>query len=700
MNEFGHPITSLPELEAALRDGRIVMKVASPTPELAAAWGDELDAQIAALPAVIEDLRGLVDQVDRYAVMGQVMAWFLEDVEDAPVSHRTWAVLEFMAALTLEHSTRVADGCEGQGLDAPALARLLDGLAKLLASTPEILAGSSVKPNPMWRLAKRFIGSQLNTPIVSTDEQEELLLFEFSTNERLSADLRSTVGFDCADALRFYYGLLKRSVEGMRAWGAETDGQPFHVAGCRLVDYLCFTADDLTSYGVEPQIAAALCEVLALPLGSSVVRLPGLTSALRERPLLIDEQGVLLCVGLPLLLRALRPGLRDSLNPDSGGAKNSKSGFDRWRKQENRVVAKVTEETLQWIGFHETGREAQWATKDDNSDIDVWAYLEGHLLSFQIKAGRRRPWRNIDTFESDLKKLVIDAITQDERFRSAIRRDDFAWKSRDTPPARREDAVTPIVLTLEDVSSCAVVSAQLRKAGLVTGQLPWIISLAHFEQTLELLELPAVLLHFLRRRATLNEDRIAALDEIDLVLEYLSHGLEWAIYEQPPFQGKAVLQLPTYEFRDYQAWLEGERGLGPTVSKPALPLPAGLRTLLHRLEQDRPPNYLQMSISLLDLPRSTWPRIATAWSYINTPTDRQRPVLVADPAFAFSDGSALGFTFLRWDNELQDPDAMTMLLTRYCTVQQHRARAKLWYGLLISDSTPSASAVVVLEADP
>jgi hypothetical protein len=130
------------------------------------------------------------------------------------------------------------------------------------------------------------------------------------------------------------------------------------------------------------------------------------------------------------------------------------------------------------------------------------------------------------------------------------------------------------------------------------------------------------------------------------------------------------------------------------VSKPALPLPPGLRTLLQRLEQDRPPDYLQMSISLLDLPRSTWPRIAAAWSYVNTDRDHQRRVLVVDPAFAFGNGSTQGFTFMRWDDELQDPDTMTMLLTRYCTVQKHRARAKLWYGLLISTSTASASAVV------
>jgi hypothetical protein len=75
-------------------------------------------------------------------------------------------------------------------------------------------------------------------------------------------------------------------------------------------------------------------------------------------------------------------------------------------------------------------------------------------------------------------------------------------------------------------------------------------------------------------------------------------------------------------------------------------------------------------------------------------------VRVVDPAFAFGDGSTLGFTFLRWDSEVQDPDAMRMILTRYCTVQKHRARAKLWYGLLIPASTTSVGSVVVLESDP
>jgi hypothetical protein len=634
--------------------------------------------------------------------MGQVMAWFMEELPDPPAYHRTWAILEFVAAFALEHQTRAFAGRMGVGLAALDFGRLLDDLGELLASTPDAVIESPerCKEDPLWRLAERFIIGELHTPIVSTDEQEQLLLELLSADQSLFEELTATVGFDSADAVVIFRTLTTLAMEAMRAWGAATSGLPFHVAGCQLSDYLCFGVADLVERGIDYHVAAGFCEAFSQRLGSSPMALPGLTSSLRNRPLLSDGQGRMLCVALPLLLRAIRPRLRSMLNPDIPEGRGSPAGFRRWIRQENRIVAMLAEAHLQRMGFQATGCEAKWRTAHDNSDIDVWAQLEQHLLTLQIKTGRLRGWRSINTFEGDVRKLVGEAIEQHERFHGAFGGEGFAWSSPHPPVAGRREQLTPIVLTLEDVSGCAVVSARLRDAGLVSGALPWIISLAQFEQALELLELPAVLMNFLDRRAKLSENQLFVVaDELDLVLEYLSHGLELAVSGSVSFQGQTVQGISAGQpFRAYQAWLEGERGIGPPAPKPALSAPDKMLSLLGRLDRDRPEGFLAMSIALLDLPRVAWSRIAMAWDQFDVP-HTSAAIQIADPAFLLGDGSAIGFTLLRWSAQERDEDGLSMILTRYCAVQKYRAKADRWYGILIPpDPDGSVGPITTLES--
>ncbi len=286
---------------------------------------------------------------------------------------------------------------------------------------------------------------------------------------------------------------------------------------------------------------------------------------------------------------------------------------------------------------------------------------------------------------TDLKKLVTGAIRQDERFRSGYGCEDFAWRSTPAPPTGSE-LVPPVVLTLEDVSGCSVASARLRAAGLTeVDQLPWIVSLPHFEQAAELLDTPAMFVHFLRRRTILSEHQIiSASDEIDLVLEYLSHGFELATGGSPRWNGISIRQvLIDQPWRTYDAWLANWEGVGPPAPKPALPTPPAMEDLLRRLDRDRPDGFLSMSIALLDVPRSLWGHLASAWEQVNAPTSSRSSRQVADPAFASRNDSRVGFTFLRWRPEDRQRPDFVRVLGRHCAVQKYRAKADQWYGVMV-----------------
>jgi hypothetical protein len=701
-------LSSHTAVEEAIKGGKTVLLLDAKTPDAARAAKEmmaQYEARVAALPQMLSEVRALLSDVDRFTVMTQAVIWFTS----TQTPEFVLAPIEFIAAIALERPTRAPAGREGQGLDPVELDRLMGYLLELMRITPLLLVFPHLVDTDGWSeydLLFRFLNQQLNTPNFATDAQERRLLQGMCEDERLSAALRDTVGIDGQGALRCYDALRSRTKAAQVASRAELKGLEVAVAGIRLGALFRFTEDDLRLQGVSLQEAQRFCELYSQPLGTHKVRLPGLTSSLRAQPIVRDTDGTMLCTHIPILLRALRPMLRSTANPDSPAACGSRDTFRLWVKREDQLVGA---EAKRLMGEHlrivQMGREAEWRSASDNSDLDVWGYIENHLLAIQIKAGKRRPVRNLGDVKAlagDIQKLVTDAIEQHDRF-ERVCGDGLLWRSKRTaPPLNGKDELTSIVLTLDDMSACAVVSAQLRDAGLTdTAKLPWIVNLAHFEQTLELLDTPAIFLHFLRRRLQLSERQILAVaDEIDLVLHYLSGGLEVVNVGDPSYGGLPVREIAGKAslFRQHVDWLRAREGIGAPIPKPSLVMPDGFAALLARLDEDRPNGFLAMSLALLDLPRDEWSRIDFAWREAHGPIASGATYHGVDIAFKSETPDAVGFTLLR--QATSDSLDSVRVLADSCASRKRETGIDRWYGAAVfslNNNTERLQAVAVLE---
>jgi hypothetical protein len=682
----GRPVASAKTLAQALKDGHTVLALRGEPPWAADAAEQirgEHQERVAALPSLLDEIRELLVAVDRFTAMTQVLIWLAY----SPATDLVAPPIEFVAAVALEHPTRASAGCDELGLDVAALERLTEALLELMVLTPEALVLASGEAWSEHEILRRFLIQQLTRPTFASDSQERRLVEGMAVDGRLAAALREHVGLDCHSALQCYDALRSRTENAQASYRETIAGRSAAEAGALLSGHFRFTEADLCAQGTEPEHAQRFCEIYSQPLGTHATPLPGLTAGLRARPILRDADGVMILTHLPLLLRALRPALRLASNPDTRVGGGSQAAFGLWVKRENHLVGADVERA---VGEHlraaQVGREARWRSSSDNSDLDVWAHQEGHLLSVQVKAGKRRPVdaENAKALLGDIKKLVTDAIEQNDRFERA-RGAGLQWVSqRKAPPLQAADSLASVVLTLDDMSACAVISAQLRDAGLTsTAKLPWIVNLAHFEQVLELLDSPALFLDFLRRRQQLSERQVLlSTDEIDFALRYLTTGLGIVDLDEPTYEGHAVREMagkPALTDQ-YYAWLLSREGVGDPTPKPSL-APGKFAALLRRLDRDRPTGFLELSLALLELPRGDWEYVDRALLAVYDAPAVEKQGSGVDLLFESNPSGPLGFTLMlqsrnsRWDWSSE--------LAARCHMCRGKYGIDRWYGLAI-----------------
>ncbi|MGJ5667833.1 hypothetical protein QLG13_08185 [Rhodococcus aetherivorans] len=128
----------------------------------------------------------------------------------------------------------------------------------------------------------------------------------------------------------------------------------------------------------------------------------------------------------------------------------------------------------------------------------------------------------------DLRRMVTVAAEQSDRMRHRILHDgglrliDGSWLN-----LNHIREVHTIAATLDDLSGIATVTHQLVTAGLLTeANIPWIVSLHDLRVINELIERPAELLLYLRRRTDPElTKRIRTADELDYFMYFLSGDL-------------------------------------------------------------------------------------------------------------------------------------------------------------------------------
>lgn len=206
--------------------------------------------------------------------------------------------------------------------------------------------------------------------------------------------------------------------------------------------------------------------------------------------------------------------------------------------------------------------------------------------------------------ESDLKATIVGALNQAERFVNELTTKgtvELSPKGQAKTFIRAKDfeRVYSVNVTLDLISSASTVLWKLDEAGLASNvDKYWSVSLNDMRVIVEILDQPALFLHYLERRLDVNVLRtVEARDELDYLMHYVKQGLFFREENRPIDHEPVMLAGFTEELDQYYRKLEGISDKG---EKPVVPVGKRTEKLLSRLQSTRPKHWASGCIQLLE----------------------------------------------------------------------------------------------------
>jgi hypothetical protein len=122
------------------------------------------------------------------------------------------------------------------------------------------------------------------------------------------------------------------------------------------------------------------------------------------------------------------------------------------------------------------------------------------------------------------------------------------------------------------------------------------VGIHELELICSMAERPAQLLHYILRRRRTYRQRVWAMDEMDLWMRFLSHGLWW---EDEQLEGR-VVQLASHTDA-LDAWAYGEQGLRPKARRPRQKLDRQTHALFDAIAATGADGRLEAQLMLLEM---------------------------------------------------------------------------------------------------
>lgn len=250
----------------------------------------------------------------------------------------------------------------------------------------------------------------------------------------------------------------------------------------------------------------------------------------------------------------------------------------------------------------------KWTGDEDGLpyETDAAVVIDRTLLIFEAKAGRvsATARRGADArLKREIAKLMAAPAAQSARLERQLRsRPGVHVMTANEGEVRIDPAAIDTIIrynvTFNTLGALSSRWPDLVKAGLISPDLPYTptMSAADLDVVTELVERPAEIVHYLRRRAEFEKNAAYIADEYDLVAFYLDTGFN----------------IGTTEYDGTYLGIYGMSGMldewfsrrAPGQPLPARPRPKRTRLwdrLLDHLESRRPPNWVEMSHRLLDV---------------------------------------------------------------------------------------------------
>lgn len=583
------------------------------------------------------------------------------------------ALIEFAALVLAARGHRA--GATREGGDRPRPDAAMEEMLQVCDTA--IAAGSMAAPlraaatsDPGAPVQLGALSREIYVRNLSYTHMVEDTLNGIFGNPDVESDCQAVLGFSVPDVLAAFHALVRMHE---REWNlrfaklgdlanlaqtemaqAEAQGDDYAIApatkaeGLRLWDAIWTNPGDCSTFGIEEVAAEAGVERAAVErildvfsVGMSARSAADAASEFfegrspfRTRPLLRDPEGAFVVVHQGLLVPAIRERVEEELKVTG-----------RWERYAKRRGDYLESEALRLLGTNFThaavhhgleyfvpatdGEQGEQPAKYTKLvEGDGLLVLDDLAVIVEAKAGalsalsRTGDARRLD---SDLRKIVTAASDQTNRLRRRITEDgglrlrDGYWLD-----LRHVHEIHAIAVSLEDLSGIATVTSDLVQNGILSGaHLPWTVSLHDLRIVTELVERPAELLLYLRRRTEPDVTRrFHAVDELDFFLEFYASGLyvepdpdrvhaelpqlgEPSVAARRRFQRQKP-ELLTSRTDQLDAWYFYQLGIrrGP-VAKPRLNINSDLVPLVDALAKRRDAGWLRMSTTLLDGSAST-----------------------------------------------------------------------------------------------
>jgi len=242
------------------------------------------------------------------------------------------------------------------------------------------------------------------------------------------------------------------------------------------------------------------------------------------------------------------------------------------------------------------------------AETDIVVLCDDALLVVECKAGRLDPATERGAklrMVSDLEATIAGGLKQAERFvrelaaRGTMVVTDGKTKRAVTLEAGRFRHLMQVNVTLDLINVAATQLWQLQAAGL-TGAVEraWSVSLNDLRVITDILDQPAVFLHYLVRRLDVNViQRVHARDELDYLMHYVRQGLFFREGNAPKDNEKIMLSGFTEELDQYYRRAQGLTDKG---EKPRVTLGLLTQQVITLLQTQRPPNWPTGCLALLE----------------------------------------------------------------------------------------------------
>jgi len=486
-----------------------------------------------------------------------------------------------------------------------------------------------------------------------------------------------------------------------------------------------------TRAGVDASVVQQVIDVFAYDM---VVRDPGLAAEeffdghapFRTRPILRDPDGSWVPVHAGLLLPAVRERVEQRLKDANRWERYAKHRGDYL---EEAALGLLTPNFPTATIHH--GFEYFVPNPDSNvpevipahftklvegdgllvvDDVALVVEAKAGALSDLSRAGDAR------RLARDLRKIVTDAAAQADRLRDRIRADGgLRLRNNSWLDMSYIREIHTIAVSLEDLSGIATLTSDLVRGGVLVGaELPWTVSLHDLRIISELIERPAELLLYLRRRTEPDVTRcFHAIDELDFFLEFYANGLYVEpdpdrVFAELPQLGepnvatkrrfkRQPLTMLTSRTDRLDAWYFYKLGIRQAPApKPRFNANPELCVLVDALANRRHPGWLRTGTSLLDLSGPVQRNSARYAGQVANLTnqDGQRHSVTAAGGTRADNSFVLAWvTIARGEPQASAEEN----LGRYVTAKKHQLQFAIGAGFLFDPAHPEVPCFVAYD---